>query len=152
MGMREELEAAGNWLFRRRGHLPLLLFPVLLIAAGNPGRTTLGVGWEPLCVALALGGLAWRAVTVGYVPKDTSQRNSARPQAEALNTTGLYSVVRHPLYFGNYLMWFGVALFSRAWWAPVIVYGRDWSTVTTSHTGAPVFSSSAASRPSSTPV
>jgi hypothetical protein len=62
-----------------------------------------------------------RVATVGFVPKDTSQRNRARPQAEALNTTGFYSVVRHPLYLGNYLMWLGVALFPRVWWAPVIV-------------------------------
>jgi protein-S-isoprenylcysteine O-methyltransferase Ste14 len=125
MGMREEFEAAGNWLFRRRGSLPLLLFPLLLFAAagaGAPaGATRLGVIWEACCVALALGGLALRVGTVGFVPKDTSQRNTGRPQAEALNTTGLYSVVRHPLYVGNYLMWLGVALFSRAWWAPVIV-------------------------------
>jgi hypothetical protein len=58
--------------------------------------------------------------TVGFVSKDTSQRNTGRPQAEALNTTGLYSVVRHPLYLGNYLVWLGVALFPGAWWAPVI--------------------------------
>jgi protein-S-isoprenylcysteine O-methyltransferase Ste14 len=121
MGMREEFEAAGNWLFRRRGYLPLLLFPILLIAAADTEGTRLGAGWEALCVALALGGLALRVATVGFVPKDTSQRNSARPQAEALNTTGLYSVVRHPLYVGNYLMWLGVALLPRAWWAPVIV-------------------------------
>jgi protein-S-isoprenylcysteine O-methyltransferase Ste14 len=125
MGMREEFEAAGNWLFRRRGYLPLLLFPLLLFAAGDPvapaGGTTPGAGWEALCVALALGGLALRGATVGFVPKDTSQRNTGRPQAEGLNTTGLYSVVRHPLYVGNYLMWLGVALFVHAWWAPVIV-------------------------------
>ena len=121
MGMREEFEAAGNWLFRRRGYLPLLLFPVVLIAAGDTGGTSLGPAGEALCVALGLGGLALRAATVGFVPKDTSQRNSARPQAEALNTTGLYSVVRHPLYVGNYLMWLAVALFTGAWWAPVMV-------------------------------
>jgi protein-S-isoprenylcysteine O-methyltransferase Ste14 len=120
MGMREEFEAAGNWLFRRRGYLPLLLFPMLLVAAGNADGTTLGAGWEALCAGVALGGLALRGATVGFVPKDTSQRNRTRPQAEALNTAGLYSVVRHPLYLGNYLMWLGVALFSRAWWAPVI--------------------------------
>jgi protein-S-isoprenylcysteine O-methyltransferase Ste14 len=124
MGMREEFEAAGNWLFRRRGYLPLLLFPMLLFAAGSARAPVSGdfhAAWDALCVTLALGGLALRAATVGFVPKDTSQRNTGRPQAEALNTTGLYSVVRHPLYVGNYLMWLGVALFPRAWWAPVIV-------------------------------
>lgn len=125
MGMREEFEAAGNWLFRRRGYLPLLLFPLLLLAASGDtaqaGGSGLGAVWEAFCVAVALGGLALRIATVGFVPKDTSQRNTGRPQAETLNTTGLYSVVRHPLYVGNYLMWLGVALFTRAWWAPVIV-------------------------------
>jgi protein-S-isoprenylcysteine O-methyltransferase Ste14 len=125
MGMREEFEAAGNWLFRRRGYLPLLLFPMLLVAAGSAGAAAGGTGagaaWTALCIALALGGLAVRVATVGFVPKDTSQRNTGQPQAEVLNTTGLYSVVRHPLYVGNFLMWLGVALFPRAWWAPVIV-------------------------------
>lgn len=123
MGMREELEASGTWLFRRRGYLPLLLFPLLLAAAavGPTDRGGAVAAWEGFCVALALGGLALRVATVGFVPKDTSQRNTGRPQAEALNTTGLYSVVRHPLYAGNFLMWLGVALYPRAWWAPVIV-------------------------------
>jgi protein-S-isoprenylcysteine O-methyltransferase Ste14 len=118
MGMREEFEAAGNWLFRRRGYLPLLLFPMLMVAAMTTEH--FGRSWEAFCGVLALAGLTLRVATVGFVSKDTSQRNTGRPQAEALNTTGLYSVVRHPLYLGNYLVWLGVALFPGAWWAPVI--------------------------------
>ena len=30
--------------------------------------------------------------------------------ADSLNTTGIYSLVRHPLYLGNFLMWLGVSL------------------------------------------
>lgn len=30
--------------------------------------------------------------------------------ADCLNTTGAYSVVRHPLYFGNFLMYLGIAM------------------------------------------
>jgi protein-S-isoprenylcysteine O-methyltransferase Ste14 len=125
MGLREEFEATGNWLFRRRGYLPLVLFPLLLIAAGRAGYPSgdhrLALAWEAGCLLLALGGLAVRAATVGFVPRDTSGRNTGTPQAESLNTSGLYSVVRHPLYLGNYLMWLGVALVPRAWWPPVIV-------------------------------
>ena len=125
MGLREEFEATGNWLFRRRGYLPLLLFPVLLVAArgsADPaGDHGVDLAWEGVCLLLALNGLALRIGTVGFVPRDTSGRNTGGQQAGSLNTSGFYSVVRHPLYLGNYLMWLGVALFPRSWWAPVIV-------------------------------
>jgi protein-S-isoprenylcysteine O-methyltransferase Ste14 len=125
MGLREEFEATGNWLFRRRGYLPLLLFPLLLVAARGstyPARDHgLDLAWEGVCLLLALIGLALRIGTVGFVPRDTSGRNSGGQLAGSLNTSGFYSVVRHPLYLGNYLMWLGVALFPRSWWAPVIV-------------------------------
>ncbi len=125
MGLREEFETTGNWLFRRRGVLPLLLFPLLLVAAREStypeGNHKLDLAWEAVCLLLALTGLALRIGTVGFVPRDTSGRNTGGQLAGSLNTSGFYSVVRHPLYLGNYLMWLGVALFARAWWAPVIV-------------------------------
>jgi protein-S-isoprenylcysteine O-methyltransferase Ste14 len=125
MGLREEFEATGNWLFRRRGYLPLLLFPLLLVAARGSsypsGDHAVDAAWEGVCLLLALIGLALRVGTVGFVPRDTSGRNSGAQQAGSLNTSGFYSIVRHPLYLGNYLMWLGVALFPRSWWAPVIV-------------------------------
>jgi len=50
MGMREEFESAGNWLFRRRGYLPLLLFPLVLYAAWHsPDRPIPGASWNALC-------------------------------------------------------------------------------------------------------
>jgi protein-S-isoprenylcysteine O-methyltransferase Ste14 len=124
MGLREEFEATGTWLFRHRGYLPLLLSPVLVAAAASssplPDRR-LQLVWEGACVLLAIGGLALRVATIGFAPRATSGRGTGGPRAESLTTSGLYSVVRHPLYLGNYLMWLGVALFARAWWAPVIV-------------------------------
>jgi protein-S-isoprenylcysteine O-methyltransferase Ste14 len=125
MGLREEFEATGNWLFRRRGYLPLLLFPLLLVAARGStypaGDHGLDLAREGVCLLLALIGLGLRIGTVGFVPRGTSGRNTGGQLAGSLNTSGLYSVVRHPLYLGNYLMWLGVALFARSWWAPVIV-------------------------------
>jgi protein-S-isoprenylcysteine O-methyltransferase Ste14 len=125
MGLREEFEATGNWLFRRRGYLPLLLFPLLLVAARGStypaGDHALDLAREGVCLLLAMIGLALRIGTVGFVPRATSGRNTGGQLAETLNTSGLYSIVRHPLYLGNYLMWLGVALFARSWWAPVIV-------------------------------
>ncbi len=122
--MREEFEATGNWLFRHRGYLPLLLAPLLLAAAASsfplPDRR-IELAWAAACLLLALGGLALRAATIGYAPRATSGRGTGGPRAESLTTSGPYSVVRHPLYLGNYLMWLGVGLFTRAWWAPLFV-------------------------------
>jgi len=45
----------------------------------------------------------------------TSGRNTQHQVAEALNTTGLYSLVRHPLYVANFFMWLGVSMFLHDW-------------------------------------
>jgi hypothetical protein len=65
-------------------------------------------------------GLAIRVNVSGTAPEGTSGRNVDRQRAEELNTTGLYSVVRHPLYLGNFLMGLGIALQPRVWYVPVI--------------------------------
>ncbi len=62
----------------------------------------------------ALGELI-RIITVGYAPKNTSGRNTVNGQiADELNVTGIYSLVRHPLYIGNFFMWLGPVLFIRS--------------------------------------
>ena len=73
--------------------------------------------WEGLFHVV--GGAAAR--NVGFAPAKTSGRNTRYQQAAQLNTTGMYSIVRHPLYVGNYLMFLGVSLFPREWWVPVLV-------------------------------
>jgi len=68
-----------------------------------------------------MAGLAVRMFTVGTAPHGTSGRNTRAQKAEALNTTGAYSLVRHPLYVGNYLIALGLSFFSRTWFLPVII-------------------------------
>ena len=53
---------------------------------------------------------------MGYTPANTSGRNVAEQVADQLNTTGLYSVVRNPLYVGNFLMWLGIAMLTMNLW------------------------------------
>ena len=66
---------------------------------------------------MSLVGLAIRIYTVGYTPKNTSGRNTAEGQvADTLNTTGIYSMVRNPLYLGNFFMWLGPALMTENIW------------------------------------
>jgi len=59
-------------------------------------------------------GLAIRAFTIGYTPKNTSGRNIKAQKAEVVNTTGIYSIVRHPLYLGNFVIWLGLSLFTES--------------------------------------
>jgi protein-S-isoprenylcysteine O-methyltransferase Ste14 len=72
--------------------------------------------WEVGCLLVSLLGLGVRILTIGHAPKDTSGRNTQGQVAGTLNTTGMYSVVRHPLYLGNYLMWLGISMFLHTWW------------------------------------
>lgn len=121
MPLREQLEHHGNWLFRRRSYLPVLLFALMLPAVWRieypgGGRHDLDLAWEMLCLAVCLIGLAIRIKTVGHSPRGTSGRNTRSQLADVLNTTGMYSIVRHPLYLGNALMWLGVAMFPRSAW------------------------------------
>lgn len=49
---------------------------------------------------------------MGQHQKNTSGRNTKKQIADTLNTLGIYSIVRHPLYLGNYLIWLGIAIYS----------------------------------------
>ena len=130
MALREEFEGEGNWLFRWRSYLPLVLLVLVLIVMedftylGN--STTLDIVWEVFCVLVSSVGLAVRAFTIGYAPRGTSGRNTAGQMAEVLNTTGIYSIVRHPLYVGNFIMWLGLSLFPHLWWLTVIYILAFW--------------------------
>jgi protein-S-isoprenylcysteine O-methyltransferase Ste14 len=130
VALREEFERAGNWCFRHRGVLPLLLLPPIAVAMRGytypRGSPSLNLAWQAACLAIGLTGVALRAVTVGYAARGTSGRNRASQVAESLNTTGVYSVLRHPLYLGNFLMWLSVAAVPRVWWLPIFFTLTFW--------------------------
>jgi protein-S-isoprenylcysteine O-methyltransferase Ste14 len=124
MSLRSQLESNGTWLFRHRSYLPLVVIPVFL--ACLPSFTYLGRShlinevWQVFCLAISLSGLALRVITVGRAPLGTSGRNTREQVADSLTTTGIYSVVRHPLYLGNYLILAGMALWPHVWWLVVL--------------------------------
>lgn len=113
MALQEEFEKEGNRLFRYRSYLPLLLLAAALIVyllTLLATRQNYPQGYAYICLAVSLCGTVVRIITVGHTPAGTSGRNTSSQIAESLNTTGIYSMVRHPLYLGNSLMYLGVAM------------------------------------------
>jgi len=123
MALQEEWEAQGNKLFRHRGSLPILILVsalLVFIYREYNGLNTLpelyGQIFPYFCLGVCSLGLLIRIITVGYTPVGTSGRNKEKQEADVLNTSGIYSTVRHPLYLGNFFMWFGLALLTQDMW------------------------------------
>lgn len=124
MALRSELQIQGNFLFKNRSYLPLIFLAVGLGVFLYGQYTEKGVPenllWEYfefLCLGCCLLGFLMRVHIVGHTPKHTSGRNTKEGQvADQLNTTGLYSLVRHPLYVGNFFMWLGIAMLTENLW------------------------------------
>lgn len=132
MALIQSFEKSGNFLFKYRGQIPVLIFllaiPIILFGntelylqlfVGN--RHIFRIIMTILAFATTLSGLALRAYTVSTTPKGTSGRNTSKQVANHLNTTGIYSAVRHPLYLANYLIWAGILIFTMNIWAFIIV-------------------------------
>ncbi len=126
MSLHDTMVRHGHQMFRWRSYLPLLLIGPLFIAFRESTYLETLVGdtvedlWVLFCFILSLSGLAVRAITVGFVPAGTSGRNTKGQKADVLNTTGLYSVVRNPLYLGNFIIILGVVLSIKVWWLVII--------------------------------
>ena len=124
MAMIEEFEQTGNWLFRGRSYFPLVLY-ALMVGVITLKLDTFFQSFELvpalICIGISLVGQIIRALTIGYTPRGTSGRNTKAGQvAEVLNTRGMYSLVRHPLYLGNYLMWLGIMIYVGNVWFVVV--------------------------------
>ena len=116
MALIHEFEQTGNWLFKRRSWLPLFIVAAGIAAMYYVNRQSIlyNMTEELVFLGVSLFGEIIRIITVGFAPKNTSGRNRSGQVADVLNTTGIYSVVRHPLYIGNFFMWLGPVLFLRS--------------------------------------
>lgn len=129
MALQEEFEEQGNFLFKHRGNLPVIIvvlgLAVFAFQRFHESSENLipSSVVEYISLAVSLLGLAIRIYTVGHTPGNTSGRNTKEGQlADELNTSGIYSTVRHPLYLGNFFMWLGAAiLIENAWFLIVFV-------------------------------
>lgn len=137
MSLIQSFEKNGNILFKYRGQIPIAIFILaipfvvcgndywytyLFSIAGQNVRITLAA----IAILVTCAGLALRAYTVGTTPKGTSGRNTQSQVAKHLNTQGIYSTVRHPLYFANYLIWAGILIYSASICAFIFVSLAYW--------------------------
>jgi protein-S-isoprenylcysteine O-methyltransferase Ste14 len=130
--LKEDLERLGNWLFRWRSYLPLLVVPIFFLALRDTRilekkfGDSAGDYWESFSIFISFLGLGIRCIVAGYAPRGTSGRNTKWQAAETLNTKGIYSITRHPLYLGNFIIVLGVILFIQVWWLALIVWIGFW--------------------------
>ena len=94
---------------------------IIVMYLGNRQAILFDMRDELIFLGVSLFGQVIRILTVGFTPKNTSGRNTKIGQiADELNVTGIYSVLRHPLYLGNFFMWLGPVLFLRSFCFTVI--------------------------------
>ncbi|MFC2107603.1 methyltransferase family protein [Bacteroidota bacterium] len=131
MALLHSFEKSGNFLFRNRSFLPLILFalsvPVVYFTDYSFLNQNLVCGLSMFAIFISALGFIIRAISIATTPKGTSGRNTKSGQvAESLNTTGIYSIVRHPLYLGNYLMWIGIVVYTFNIYFVIIVSLAFW--------------------------
>ena len=127
MRLTERLPQQGRRLFTFRSIVPLTLLPLVALALpqSRAAESWLGTGgslaFQWVSIGVGLLGLALRCLAVAFAPSGSSSRDTHQLRATALNTSGAYSIVRHPLYLGAGLLWAGAALSVRVWWLAAVV-------------------------------
>lgn len=130
MALMRELEISGNKLFKHRSLVPLVMLVPFLIKMNSYHFPLKSHALHELmhlaCAGVTFAGLGIRIFVAGHAPDGTSGRNTKEQRAARLNTTGLYSVQRHPLYLGNFLMWAGIPMFCADMWLMLVYALAFW--------------------------
>ncbi|NIM16668.1 MAG: hypothetical protein GTO45_32180 [Candidatus Aminicenantes bacterium] len=103
----------GNFLFKHRSFtpIPLIIMVFIIFKPINLEEKNIIINMAGLLISFL--GETIRIFAVGYSFEGTSGREMYL-RADALNITGIYSLVRNPLYIGNFLMFTGlVVVFSN---------------------------------------
>jgi len=126
MALQEQLKRQGDYLFKYRGSLPIIFLVFALAVRGHYIHygsnnsaviSSISAFMESIALYIGLFGVLLRLYTIGFTPKNTSGRNTSEGQiADELNTTGLYSLTRNPLYVGNFFMWMGLVFYIGVIW------------------------------------
>lgn len=132
MALKHSFEKRGNLFFKYRGQIPLFLFagavPAIYLSDIKTIESTewLEEALLGVSILVSIVGFIIRFVTIGKTQKQTSGRNTWGHEAKFLNQTGIYSMVRHPLYLGNFFIWMGIVAYTGNPWFGVIVVLLFW--------------------------
>lgn len=114
MSFVDSWERQGNFLFKYRGQFPVILFFISIPFLYFTPKVDLidQLVWNVVSLLVSFCGFVIRFYTIGTTPKNTSGRNTKMQIADFLNSKGIYSLLRHPLYLGNYFIWLGIVIFT----------------------------------------
>lgn len=99
-----------------------ICFPAMFVVSALDHR----FGWSPVPTPVCLVGDVLVAVGLGVamlviVQNGYAAANVTVEAGQTLVTTGLYGLVRHPMYLGNVIMMIGVPLALGSYWGLVFV-------------------------------
>ncbi len=130
MALIHSLEDSGNILFKYRGQIPVVLFlaaiPAIYFTDYSGVSSDQRNLYTIIAIFISVAGFIFRAYAIGTTPRNTSGRNTSEQVADVLNSTGIYSIVRHPLYVGNYFMWIGIVAYVFNLWFVIAVTLAYW--------------------------
>jgi protein-S-isoprenylcysteine O-methyltransferase Ste14/phosphohistidine phosphatase SixA len=113
----KSLERQGASPLQWRLTLGALLAPFAIVAFLNSGWMTRSFGtlgeefWDLFCLSVAFAGIGIRAAIAGYGQGADVEDEASKTR---LDVTGLYSVVRHPVYIGNFLILLAVMMLLKS--------------------------------------
>ena len=101
MALIHSFEKSGNTLFRNRGQMPVILFilaiPVIYFTDYSYINNSMAMALTIAAIVISFIWFCYSCICNSHYPKGTSGRNTNEQVAESLNTSGIYSMLRHPL-------------------------------------------------------
>jgi protein-S-isoprenylcysteine O-methyltransferase Ste14 len=102
--------------------ITLLLLPTVIVFSAFDHR----FGWSPVPLAISVLGNVLVALGISLTMLVIIQNNYAAAtirveDGQQLTTTGLYGLVRHPMYVGILIMMAGTSLALDSWWGLAIL-------------------------------
>jgi protein-S-isoprenylcysteine O-methyltransferase Ste14 len=119
MSLHERLIQVGGVFYRWRSYTPLVVLLLIwlerhqftLILDSPSGELV----FEIACLSLAWTGELVRIIALGYSGPGTSGRGTRSMHTPELNTLGIYSITRNPIYLGNFIIFMGITLLAQSW-------------------------------------